>query len=354
MAGRGGRRVELGDVRRDLAWSLVATLFFATSTWFIVTAFFNYYYTTNVTQYVVNFLSRLVGQDIMSNYTCSTSPCRIDLSSGDKVLNLTVENPTTLPLVLLLSESGGAKAAVAIYGSARLEIRFGKPLMVEPAPTNALTVASPKVIRTNETTTTLIRVSQIIEMSSLLAGISTLASLLISSALATYLSRKPLAKMYYGIGYNWYVLICITALAFIVSACTMACLVNLKGFPATVQLLLFFMVKLSYPLIFIIFKRGTAASSLKLHNKILLLNASDVFWTLWAMHWAFDPFTAISAMYWELLQGVFALLYEMALFSLLFVFPILLFTFSRLFKLRTLLLFIPFALNYELAAREGP
>jgi len=70
------------------------------------------------------------------------------------------------------------------------------------------------------------------------------------------------------------------------------------------------------------------------------------------MHWAFDPFTAISAMYWEVLQGVFALLYEMALFSLLFVFPILYFTFSRLFKLRTLLLFIPFALNYELAARE--
>jgi len=182
-------------VRQAIAWFLVV-IFFAASTWFIATAFFNYYYTTNVTQYVVNFLSRLVGQGIMLNYTCSTSPCRIDLSSGDKVLNLTVENPTTLPLVLLLSESGGTKAAVAIYGSARLEIRFGKPLMVEPVPTNALTVASPKVIRTNETTTTLIRVSQIIEVSSLLAGISTLASLLVSSALATYLSRKPLAKMY--------------------------------------------------------------------------------------------------------------------------------------------------------------
>jgi len=53
-----------------------------------------------------------------------------------------------------------------------------------------------------------------------------------------------------------------------------------------------------------------------------------------------------------MLQGVFAILYEMALLSLLFAFPILYFVFSRLFKLRTLLLFIPFALNYELAARE--
>jgi len=59
-------------------------------------------------------------------------------------LNLTVDNPTASPLVLLLKESG-AKAAVAVYGSVKLEIRFDKPLVVEPAPTNALTAISPKI-----------------------------------------------------------------------------------------------------------------------------------------------------------------------------------------------------------------
>jgi len=351
VARRGGRRVELGDVRRDLAWSLVATLFFATSTWFIVIAFYNYYYTLNVELYVANFVSRLVGQDLALNYTCSASPCKIVLGSGDKVLNLTVENPTASPLVLLLKE-GDARAAVAVYGLARIEIRFDKPLMVEPVPTNALTVASPKVVTTNETTTAIVQATQIIEAGPLLAGISTLASLFASSALATYLSKKPLTKMYHNAGYGKRMLASISALAFITSASTVAYLVNLRGLLATIQLFLFFIVKLFYPLILIAFKRGMAASSLGLHDKITLLNAGDVFWTLWAVDWAFDPLTAIMVTRWELPHSAFAMLYATAVLLIVYAFPILYFAFSRLFKLRTLLLFIPFALNYELAARE--
>ena len=97
-------------------WFFV-TIFFAAFTWFIVTAFFNYYYTLNVTQYVVNFLDRLVGQGLALNYTCSASPCRIDLGPGDKVLNFTVENPTSSPLVVLLRGEGGAVATAAVHGS---------------------------------------------------------------------------------------------------------------------------------------------------------------------------------------------------------------------------------------------
>jgi len=235
-------------MRRDLAWSLTAILFFAVSTWFIVTAFYNYY-TLNVEQYAANFISCLVGQDLALNSTCSASPCRIDMGPGDRVLNLTVENPTSFPLVLLLREGGGAKAAVAVYGSARLEIRFGKPLMVEPIPTNALTMASPKVVTTNETATAIIQVGQIMEVGPLLAGITTLASFFASSALATYLSKKPLTKMYHNAGYNKRILASVTALAFITSAFTVAYLVNLRGLPATIQLFLFFIVKLFYPLI---------------------------------------------------------------------------------------------------------
>jgi len=141
VAQRVGIRATRDDVRWAIAWFLVV-IFFAASTWFIVTAFFNYYYTLNVTQYVANFISRIIGQDLALNSACSASPCRIDMGPGDKVLNLTVENPTAFPLVLLLREGGGAKAAVAVYGSARLEIRIDKPLVAEPPPTNALTAVT--------------------------------------------------------------------------------------------------------------------------------------------------------------------------------------------------------------------
>jgi len=239
MVGRRGGQAARGNVRRNMAWPLAAT-FFAVSTWLIVTAFYNYYYTLNVGQYVANFLRSLVGQDLALNYTCPTSPCRIELGHGDKVLNLTVENPTVSPLVLVLRESG-VKATVVVHGSVRLEIQFKKPLLVEPVPTNALTAASPSDIRTNEAVATAIRVYQVV-VDSLLAGISALASLSVSSALATYLSRKPLAKMYHWVGHNRKVLIYTTASAFITSAYTVAYLRNLKGFPATLQLFLFFML----------------------------------------------------------------------------------------------------------------
>jgi len=350
MVGRRGGQAARGDVRRGMAWPLAAT-FFAVSTWLIVTAFYNYYYTLNVGQYVANFLSRLVGQDLALNYTCSTSPCRIELGHGDKVLNLTVDNPTASPLVLLLKEDG-VKATVALHGSVKLEIQFEKPLLVWPVPTNALTAVSPSEIRTNETVATAIRVYQIVVVDSLLAGISALASISVSSALAAYLSRKPLAKMYHGIGHNRNVLIYITAAAFITSAYTVAYLINLKGLPAVVQLFLFFMVKFSYPLILITFKRGVAASSLKPQEKITLLNASDIFWILWIIHWALDPLTAILATHWELSQSALATLYATALLLIIYAFPILYFVFPRLFRLRMLLFLIPFALNYELAARE--
>jgi len=45
-------------------------------------------------------------------------------------------------------------------------------------------------------------------------------------------------------------------------------------------------------------------------------------------------------------------LYTAAVLLIVFAFPILYLTLPRLFRLRRLLLFIPFALNYELAARE--
>jgi len=101
-----------------------------------------YYYTLNVTLYVADFLSRLVGQGLALNYTCSASPCGIDLGPGDKVLNLTVENPTTSPLVVLLRGEGGAVATATVHGSIRLIIRFTKSLEAEFYPTNALTIVN--------------------------------------------------------------------------------------------------------------------------------------------------------------------------------------------------------------------
>jgi len=349
MVQRVGIRAILDDARWAIAWFLVV-IFFAASTWFIVTAFFNYYYTTNVTQYVVNFLSRLAVQDLALNYTCAASPCKIALGTGNKVLNLTVENPTASPLVLLLRESGGAKATVAVYGSARLEIRFNKPLVVEPASTNALIAASPRVVATNETTSANIRVFQIVGMESLFVATSTLAAFFTPSALATYLSKRPLTKMYYHTGRNYKALSYIS-LATLIGLGLVGYLTSNRSLTVA-YLASFFMAKLLYPLALIAFKRGVAASSLKLHDKITLLNASDVFWTLWVVHWALDPLTAILVTYWELSQSAFALLYTAAVLLIVFAFPILYLTLPRLFKLRTLLLFIPFALNYELAARE--
>jgi len=350
VARRGSGRITWDDVRRGMAWSLIAILFFAASTWFIVTTFFNYYYTLNVGQYVASFVSRLVGQDLALNYTCSTSPCRIDLGPGDKVLNLTVENPTASPLVLLLRESGGAKAAVAVYGLARLEIRFDKPLTVEPVPSNALNVVSPKIVATNETTTASIHVSQIVGVEPLFTAVSTLAAFFTTSTLATYLSRKPLAKMYHDAGHSY------DTLAFISLAVLIG--LGLVGYLkdnislTAVCFASFFMFKLLYPLALIAFKRGIAASTLKLHDKITLLNASDIFLTLWVAHWALDPFTAVLVARWELSQSAFAMLYTVSVLLIVFAFPIIYLTLPRLFRLRTLLLFISFALNYELAARE--
>ena len=336
-------------MRRGIAWFFV-TIFFAASTWFIVTAFFNYYYTTNVTLYVVNFLSRLVGQELALNYTCAASPCKIALGPGNKVLNLTVENPTASPLVLLLRESGGAKATVAVYGSARLEIRFDKPLVVEPASTNALIAASPMVVATNETTSANIRVFQIVGIEPLFAATSTLVAFFTPSALATYLSKRPLTKMYYHAGRSYKALSSIS-LATLIGLGLVAFLTSNRSLTVA-YLASFFMTKLLYPLALIAFKRGIAASSMKLHEKITLLNASDIFLMLWVTHWALDPLTAILVTYWELSQSALATLYTAAVLLIAFAFPILYLTLPRLFKLRTLLLFIPFALNYELAARE--
>jgi len=58
------------------------------------------------------------------------------------------------------------------------------------------------------------------------------------------------------------------------------------------------------------------------------------------------------ATHWELSQSALATLYATALLLIIYAFPILYFTFPRLFRLRTLLFLIPYALNYELAARE--
>jgi len=57
---RGGRQVTWDNVRLAIAWSFVV-IFFAASTLFIVIAFYNYYYASNLTQYVANFVSRFVG-----------------------------------------------------------------------------------------------------------------------------------------------------------------------------------------------------------------------------------------------------------------------------------------------------
>jgi len=62
------------------------------------------------------------------------------------VFNLTVENPTTSPLIVMLRREDGVVAVVAVESSARLSIRFTKSLEAEFYPTNALTIVNPKKI----------------------------------------------------------------------------------------------------------------------------------------------------------------------------------------------------------------
>lgn len=189
MARRGSGRITWGDVRRGIAWFFV-TIFFAASTWFIVTAFFNYYYTLNVTLYVADFLSRLVGQGLALNYTCSASPCRIDLGPGDKVLNFTVENPTTSPLVVLLRGEGGAVATATVHGSIRLIIRFTKSLEAEFYPTNALTIVNPTKIGVNEPTTAEVEVVPLLSVNTFLLATSTVIGVLTSSLVYNHIAKN--------------------------------------------------------------------------------------------------------------------------------------------------------------------
>jgi len=357
MAQRGDRRITWGDVRRDIAWSLFVVFFVATSMWFIVVAFYNYYYASNVTQYVANLVSRLVGQDLALNYTCSTSPCRIDLGPGNKVLNLTVENPTTSPLVILLRGEGGATATVAVYGSIRLTICFTSSLNAEFYPTNALTVVNPKSVGVSETTTAEVEVVPLLSVNTFFATISTVVGVLTSSLVYNHVAKKPLTKIYHRRPVIWGIVLALMPALFFASVYLIAYF-NIWTHKATqisviTLLLAYVLFKLHYPLIFIYSKLLVLKGGLSLHEKAGVLHIIDTFWMLWIAHWAFDPLTALSLMYWDkIIQPatgfMLSLVIAMSLFALPLVIPLML----PLFRLRTLLFFIPFALNYELAARD--
>jgi len=118
-------------------------------------------------------------------------------------------------------------------------------------------------------------------------------------------------------------------------------------------LLAYLLIKMLYPLMFIYGKLFVLKSGLSLHAKASVFHIVDISWVLWIVHWAFDPLTALSFMYWDrIIQPVASLVFLIILTILIFATPFVLPLMLPLFRLRTLLLFIPFALNYELAARE--
>jgi len=111
-------------------------------------------------------------------------------------------------------------------------------------------------------------------------------------------------------------------------------------------------VKLGYPLLHALFKAYVLSRRLGLADKVGVLHTADLFLVFWAIHWAFDPLTNVMIANWELAYIFASFAYVISAFLLVvttFLLPAMLLPF---FRLRTLLLFVPFALNAEFAARE--
>jgi len=110
--------------------------------------------------------------------------------------------------------------------------------------------------------------------------------------------------------------------------------------------------KLAYPLLHALFKAYILSKRLSLADKVGVLHTADLFLAFWAVHWAFGPLTNVVAANWELAYMLASIAYAASTFLLVvatFLLPAALLPF---FRLRTLLLLVPFALNAELAARR--
>jgi len=334
-----------------VAVAIVAVLYFSLSLWFAITVFSTYASTYNTTKYITEVLSAIDGHRPSSIHSCLTS-CNITMG-GRHVLNIAVDNPSVYPLVLLAREiRGNATVAVVAYGSPTISIEFNDTLVVTPYPTHPLAVARPRYIITDKSASANVETLQILDANTAVAALSLLAGLITSALASSHFAKKPLVKMYHEL-YTapWRHLLFPSLLT--AGLTTLIALALHQAVRPSLGVYLFIVgLKLGYPLLHALFKAYALSKRLSLADKVGVLHTADLFLIFWIIHWAFDPITNVVAVDWELVYILASIAYAAS--TLLLVVATLLLPAALLpfFRLRTLFLLVPFALNAELAARR--
>ncbi|ABO07537.1 hypothetical protein [Pyrobaculum calidifontis] len=334
-----------------VAVAIVAVLYFSLSLWFAITVFSTYASTYNTTKYITEVLSAIDGHRPSSIHSCLTS-CNVAMG-GPHVLNIAVDNPSVYPLVLLARETrGNATVAVVAYGAPAISIEFNNTLVVTPYPTHPLVVAKPRYIIADKSASANVETLQILDANMAVATLSLLAGVIASALASSHFAKKPLAKMYHELYTAPWRHLLFPSLLAAGPAIPIALALYQAMRPSLGAYLLVVGLKLVYPLLHALFKAYVLSKRLSLADKVGVLHTADLFLVFWVVHWAFDPLTNVVAANWELAYMLASIAYAASTFLLVvatFLLPAALLPF---FRLRTLLLLVPFALNAELAARR--
>jgi len=327
----------------------VAVLYFSLSLWFAITVFSTYASTYNTTKYIAEVLSVIDGHYPSSIHYCLTS-CNVTMG-GPHVLKIAVENPSVYPLVLLAREiRGNTTVAIVAYGSTTIE--FNNTLVVTPYPTHPLAVARPRYIITDKSTSANVETLQILDANTAVAAPSLLAGLITSALASSHFAKKPLVKIYHELYTAPRRHLPFPSLLTAGPAIPIALALYQAIRPSLGVYLLVVGLKLGYPLLHALFKVYVFSKRLSLADKVGVLHTADLFLIFWIIHWAFDPLTNVVAVNWELVYILASIAYAASTFLLVvatFLLPAALLPF---FRLRMLLLLVPFALNAEFAARR--
>jgi len=257
------------------------------------------------------------------------------------------------PLVLLAREiRGNTTVAVVAYGSPTISIEFNNTLVVTPYPTHLLVVARPRYIIADKSASANVETLQILDANTAVAALSLLAGLITSALASSHFAKKPLAKMYHELYTAPWRHLLFPSLLAAGPAIPIALALYQAVRPSLGAYLLVVGLKLVYPLLHALFKAYVLSKRLSLADKVGVLHTADLFLVFWVVHWAFDPLTNVVVANWELAHMLASIAYAASTFLLVVATILLPAALLLFFRLRTLLLLVPFVLNAELAARR--